>query len=110
MKAFVSVLLCLIAGMMILLTGGCVKQLGEPLSLWNDANEHMKSFAVFQTSDPEFARTQYATAFQIVETLLSKHPDSPIVLQLNAKQRKIHLWTLEEFLFMEKKWLKSLDK
>jgi hypothetical protein len=97
MRAFISFMLALILGSITISTSACVKNLGEPYSLWNDANEHMKSYAVFKVADPEFARTQYESAFALVETLLEKYPDSTIVKQLKSKERKIHLWTLEEF-------------
>lgn len=98
MKVLFRALISLVLGCLLFTSMACVKNLGEPYSLWNDANEHMKSYAVFQVADPEFARTQYESALALVETLLEKYPDSSVVKQLKSKERKIHLWTLEEFL------------
>ncbi|HOI24822.1 MAG TPA: hypothetical protein PK581_04435 [Caldisericia bacterium] len=102
MRMFFRALLSLVVGCLLFTSLACVQNLGEPYSLWSDANEHMKSYAVFQLTDPVFAETQYKAAFENIDTLLKKHPNSSIVKQLQSKERKIHLWTLDDFLRMER--------
>jgi len=102
MRMFFRALLSLVLGCLLFTSLACVQNLGEPYSLWSDANEHMKSYAVFQLTDPVFAETQYKEALKKVETLLEKYPDSSIVKQLKSQERKIHLWTLDDFLRMER--------
>lgn len=68
------------------------------MSLYQDAEDHFKTYMTYETINPELALEHYKLANEKITTLFQMYPASKISQELRNNQRKINGVSLKDFL------------